>query len=290
MPAAPASDVFDEQRSTLFGVAYRVLGSVADAEDVIQNAWLRWQSVDHSKIENPDRFLVRVTARLAIDELRSARSRRESYVGEWLPEPLMVQPDAAERAATAESVSLAMLLVLESLTPVERVVFVLREVFDYPYAEIAEAIGVTEAAARQTGMRARSHVQDRQSRYDVDPLAQRTVVEAFLAACEGGDVEALLSVLSPDVVLISDGGGLAQAPRKPIVGAEMVARALVTFAGRPPADPTSVVVDINGEAGVVVYSRKQPAVAVGTKIVDGKIVELYLVANPEKLGGLTRLT
>lgn len=289
MPAAPPSDVFAEQRSTLFGVAYRMLGSVADAEDVIQDAWLRWHSVDHTKIENPDRFLVRVTARLAIDQLRSARVRRESYVGEWLPEPLMADSDIADRAVTVDSVSLAMLLVLESLTPIERVVFVLREVFGYRYAEIAEVVGATEAATRQTGMRARTHVQDRQSRYDVDPAAQRSVVESFLAACEGGDLESLLSVLSPDVVLISDGGGLAQAPRKPIVGADLVARALITFAGRPPDEATSRVVDLNGAPGIIVYSGRHPAVAMAAELRDGLIVSLYLVANPEKLGGLSPL-
>ena len=215
--ATSVSEAFDGQRSTLMGVAYRMVGSVADAEDIIQDAWLRWQSVDPATVEDPKRYLVRVTARLAVDHLRSARVRRERYVGSWLPEPMVITPDIAERAVLSDSVSMAMLLVLESLTPLERVVFVLREVFGYPYGEIAEVVGATEAATRQTGARARAHVQDRQARYDVDHVRQRSVTESFLAACAGGDLESLMSVLAPDVTLISDGGGLAQAPRKPIV-------------------------------------------------------------------------
>jgi hypothetical protein len=198
----------------------------------------------------------------------------------------MSDPDVAERAETAESVSLAMLRLLESLTPLERVVFVLHEAFGFGYGEIAETVGSSEAAARQTGVRAKAHLADRQARYDVDHTKQRAVAQRFLAACQGGDLQSLLSVLAPEVALISDGGGLAQAPRKPILGAEMVARALLTFAQRPPADPTAQIVDINGAPGIVVYSAGVPNSAFVPLLRDGKIAELFLIANPEKLSGL----
>jgi RNA polymerase sigma-70 factor (ECF subfamily) len=225
-----AAGVFDEHRGLLVSVAYRVLGSVSDAEDAVQDAWLRWSGVDHSKIANTRAFLVRVTTRLAIDRLRRAKARRESYVGPWLPEPVLTAPDVAEDVALAESISMAMLVVLETLSPLERAVFVLREAFSMPYTEIAEILGRKEEAVRQLARRAREHVQERRSRFEADQTAQRRVTERFLEATSSGDLETLMRVLAPGVALMADGGGRALAPRRPVRGAEKVARFLLSVA------------------------------------------------------------
>src|SRR5215204_5926540 len=222
--------VFDEHRGLLISVAYRVLGSVTDAEDAVQEAWLRWSGVDHSGVDNPRAFLVRVTTRLAIDRLRRAKARRESYVGPWLPEPILTRQDPAEDAAMAESVSMAMLVVLETLSPLERAVFVLREAFGMPHAEIAEVLGRKEEAVRQLARRARAHVRERRSRFDADQTEQRRVTERFLEAATGGDLEALMAVLSPGVELVADGGGKAPAPLRPLHGSEEVGRFLLAIA------------------------------------------------------------
>src|SRR5215203_301773 len=220
--------VFDEHRGLLISVAYRVLGSVTDAEDAVQEAWLRWSGVDHSGVDNPRAFLVRVTTRLAIDRLRRAKARRESYVGPWLPEPILTRQDPAEDAAMAESVSMAMLVVLETLSPLERAVFVLREAFGLPYAEIADVLGRKEEAVRQLARRARDHIRERRTRFKADQTEQRRVTERFLEATVSGDLATLMEVLSPGVTLVADGGGRALAPRRPVRGAEKVARFLVT--------------------------------------------------------------
>jgi RNA polymerase sigma factor (sigma-70 family) len=210
--------VFDEHRALLISVAYRILGSVTDAEDTVQEAWLRWSGVNPSDVRDPRAFLVRVTTRLAIDRLRRAKTRRESYVGPWLPEPILTGRDVAEDVALAESVSMAMLVVLETLSPLERAVFVLREAFGMPYAEIADILGRKEEAVRQLGRRARDHVQERRSRFDTDESEQHRVTERFLEATSTGNLEALMAVLSPGVTLVADGGGRALAPRRPIRG------------------------------------------------------------------------
>ncbi|MGI5245739.1 RNA polymerase sigma-70 factor [Dactylosporangium sp. CA-139066] len=283
---ADAARIFNEHRERLNGVAYRVLGRVADVEDVVQDAWLRWSAVDAAEVEDPEAYLVRVTTRLAIDRLRSAQARREAYVGPWLPEPMLTAPDVADSVALADSVSTAMLLVLESLSPLERAVFVLREAFGYSYAEIAGFVDRSEASVRQTAARARAHVEDHRVRYDTDPATRAAVTERFLAACVGGDLRRLVEVLAPEVTMISDGGGLAPAPRKAITGAELVARALITFAGRTPPSPTVEVVQVNGGPGIVVRSAGAPAAAMTLFLVDGRIATIHLVSNPEKLAGL----
>jgi RNA polymerase sigma-70 factor (TIGR02957 family) len=285
---ADAVRIFNEHRDRLGGVAYRVLGRVADVEDVVQDAWLRWSAADVDAVEDPEAYLVRITTRLAIDRLRSAQARREAYVGPWLPEPMLTAPDVADSVALNDSVSTAMLLVLESLSPLERAVFVLREAFGYSYAEIAGFVERTEASVRQTAARARAHVEDHRVRYDTDQATRTAVTERFLAACVGGDLRRLVEVLAPEVTMVSDGGGLAPAPRKAITGAEMVARALVTFAGRTPAEAVVEVVQLNGGPGIVVRYADGPAAAMTLFLVDGRIETIHLVSNPEKLTGLDR--
>jgi RNA polymerase sigma factor (sigma-70 family) len=232
LPPADESDatrVFDEHRELLMGVAYRVLGRVSDAEDVVQEAWLRWAKVDPAEVADPRSFLVRVTTRLAIDRLRRVKARRESYVGPWLPEPLITDRDVAEDVALAESVSMAMLVVLETLSPLERAVFVLREAFGMPYAEIAEILGRSDVAVRQLARRARDHVRERAHRFETDQATRQRVTERFLTASTSGDLNALMEVLAPGVALVGDGGGRALAPPRPIRGAERVARFLVAI-------------------------------------------------------------
>jgi RNA polymerase sigma-70 factor (TIGR02957 family) len=292
--------VFDEHRDLLISVAYRVLGSVTDAEDAVQEAWLRWSKVDPAEVSNPRAFLVRVTTRLAIDRLRRAKARRESYVGPWLPEPILTGRDVAEDVALAESVSMAMLVVLETLSPLERAVFVLREAFGMPYAEIGEVIGRKEEAVRQLARRARDHVQERRSRFDTDESEQHRVAERFLEATSTGDLEALMAVLSPGVTLVADGGGRALAPRRPVHGAEKVARFLLAVAteermarflrsvGSEPiiADLHVRVAPVNGGPGILVVSGDKPISTLVLDVSEGVVRSIHLVANPEKLAGV----
>ena len=294
-----AAHVFGEHRNLLVSVAYRVLGSVTDAEDAVQEAWLRWANVRHSEITDPRAFLVRVTTRLAIDRLRRAKTRRESYVGPWLPEPILTRQDLAEDAAMAESVSMAMLVVLETLSPLERAVFVLREAFGMPYAEIADVLGRKEEATRQLARRARDHVRERRSRFDADQNEQRRVTERFLEATSTGDLKALMAVLSPGVTLVADGGGRALAPRRPVRGADKVARFLVAVAnedrtaqflesvGDEPAPGLRIhLAHVNGGPGVVATSGGRPITALVLEVSDGLVQTVHLVANPEKLAGV----
>ena len=296
-----AADVFDEHRGLLVSVAYRVLGSVTDAEDAVQETWLRWSKVDLAEISNPRAFLVRVTTRLAIDRLRRAKARRESYVGPWLPEPVLTgRDDVAEDVALAESVSMAMLVVLETLSPLERAVFVLREAFGMPYAEIADVLGRKEEAVRQLGRRARDHIQERSPRFEADQTEQRRVTERFLEATSTGNLEALMAVLSPGVTLVADGGGRALAPRRPVQGAGKVARFLLAVAneermarflrsvgGEPlVADLGVNMAPVNGEPGILVVSGDKPISALVLDVSDGVVRTIHLVANPEKLAGV----
>jgi RNA polymerase sigma factor (sigma-70 family) len=291
--------VFDEHRGLLVSVAYRVLGSVTDAEDAVQETWLRWSGVDHSAVEDPRAFLVRVTTRLAIDRLRRAKARRESYVGPWLPEPILTRQDLAEDAAMAESVSMAMLVVLETLSPLERAVFVLREAFGMPHAEIADVLGRKEEAVRQLARRARAHVRERRTRFDADQTEQRRVTERFLEAATGGDLEALMAVLSPGVTLVADGGGKALAPRRPVRGADKVARFLVAVVGEeqmarflasvgsePSGEVRVHLAQVNGGPGVVITAGGEPISALVLDVSSGVVQTIHLVANPEKLAGV----
>jgi RNA polymerase sigma-70 factor (ECF subfamily) len=216
-------DPFAAHRGLLFTVAYEMLGSAADADDVVQEAWLRWAEVDQAEVRDTRAYLVRVVTRQALNRLRTVSRRREEYVGEWLPEPLLTGPDVAEDVELAESVSIAMLTVLETLGPIERAVLVLHEVFAVPYDEIAEAVGKSPAAVRQIAHRARAHVAARRPRTAVSRTEQQQVVDRFLAAATGGDVHGLLEVLAPDVVVVADSGGLAPAARRPVTGREKVA-------------------------------------------------------------------
>ncbi len=290
--SASAAEAFQYYRDLLFAVAYRMLGTVTDAEDTVQDAWLRWSSAPRDNVAEPKAYLVRIVTNIALDRLRSAKARREAYVGPWLPEPLLTAPDVADRAELAESVSMAMLVVLESLTPEERAVFVLREVFGFRHAEIAESIGRSEASVRQLAHRAREHVLARRPRYEVDSGQQREVTQRFLAAAMGGDLDDLMAVLAPDVVLVSDGGGKAQAALHPIMGAAKVARFLRGISGRPymgidPSDIAAETMPINGGTGMLFTAQGRILAAVTVAAADNQITAIQVVANPDKLRGVS---
>ena len=276
-------DPFIVHRNLLFTIAYEMLGSVADAEDVVQETWLRWAGVNQAEVESPRAYLVRMVTRQALNRLRTLARRREDYVGEWLPEPLLTGPDVAEDVELAESVSIAMLTVLETLGPVERAVFVLREVFDTPYDEIALAVGKTPATVRQIAKRAREHVAARRPRMVVDQAEQLRVVERFMAAVTTGDVQGLMNVLAPDVVAISDGGGVVPAARRPIVGAEKLAAVLPRFADFGPFSMHAVW--LNGLPAIRV-DLETGTVALNLVVADGRITHLYAINNPHKLGAM----
>lgn len=286
---------FDAHRRLLFTVAYQMLGSVADAEDTVQDAWLRWSAADRSDVGDPRAWLVRTTTRLAVDRLTSARARRETYVGPWLPEPLLTAADdtvrdPSDEVVLGEQVSLALLVVLETLSPAERAVFVLREVFGLPAGEVAGVLGRSEAAVRQLAHRAREHVAARRPRFDADRQAHREVTERFLAACVGGDVDALLAALAPGAVLVSDGGGRARAALRPITGADKVARflAAVTTGGASLPGLRIGLAEVNGLPGVAAWTDAGPYVAVSLVVADGLVQQVLVVLNPDKLSGLRR--
>ncbi|MFE9305178.1 RNA polymerase sigma factor SigJ [Streptomyces sp. NPDC006856] len=286
-----ATEIFEEHRPVLTGVAYRMLGRVADAEGVVQEAWLKWSTAAREGVREPRAFLVRITTRLAIDRLRRPRSRWETYPGVWLPEPLVTDfgptlPDTAERAVLADSVSLAVLVVLESLSPLERAVFVLREAFGFPYAEIAAALDRTEAAVRQLAGRARRHVEERKPRYDVDPAERRDLTERFLAAASGGGIEQLLSLLAPDVRLVSDGGGRAKAARRVIETAGKVGRFLFAVAGALDPGGEIRVMELNGGPAVVHFIGGKADTVFQIEVGQGVIQCAYIIRNPDKLSGL----
>ena len=277
-------DAFGRHRSLLFTVAYEMLGSASDAEDVVQETWLRWADVDHAAVRDPRAYLVRIVTRQALNRLRTLARRREEYVGEWLPEPLLTSPDVAADVELAESVSMAMLTVLETLGPAERAVFVLREVFDTPYDEIAEAIGKSPAAVRQIAHRARDHVAARRPRMPVSTTEQQAAVDRFLAAIRQGDLQGLLDVLAPDVVAVADGGGVAAAARRPIEGADRVAAFLIAAAGS--ADFETRAVWLNGSPAVRVDIGASLDTAVSVTVENGRITRIYAIRNPHKLAGL----
>ncbi|MFJ2027322.1 RNA polymerase sigma factor SigJ [Streptomyces sp. NPDC087897] len=291
MTADAVTELFEEHRPVLTGVAYRMLGRVADAEDVVQEAWLRWSAAAREDVREPRAYLVRITTRLAVDRLRHLASRRESYPGPWLPEPLVTDfgpavPDTAERAVLADSVSVAVLVVLESLSPLERAVFVLREAFGFPYSDIAAALDRTEAAVRQLGGRARRHVEERRPRYDVDPAERRDLTERFLAAASGGAIGPLLELLAPDVRLVSDSGGKAKAPRRIIETADKVGRFLFAVMGELGPDGEIRIVELNGGPAVVYLVGGKPDAVFQIEVGQGVIQCAYIIRNPDKLAGL----
>lgn len=284
-----ATKVFDQHRDRLMSVAYRVLGRVADAEDVVQDAWLRWVKANPEEVVDPRAFLVRVTTRLAIDRLRRVQARRETYVGPWLPEPLVTRGDVADDVILAESVSMAMLVVLETLSPLERAVFVLREAFSLPYAEIAEIIDRGEPAVRQLARRAREHVRARRPRFQADQESRRRVTERFLAAGNNGDLAGLMEVLAPGVTLVADGGGKVPAPRRPVVGADRIARFFLGIWTTPLPDPGIHLTHVNGGPGLVVTSQGAPIAVVILDVADGAAQTVHLIANPDKLSGVSAI-
>jgi RNA polymerase sigma-70 factor (TIGR02957 family) len=279
------ADSFVDHRGLLFTVAYEMLGSAADAEDVLQEAWLRWAGVDHAQVRDPRAYLVRVVTRQALNRLRTLSRRREDYVGEWLPEPLLTSPDIAEDVELAESVSLAMLTVLETLGPTERAVFVLREVFATPYSEIAEAVGKSAPAVRQIARRARGHVAARRPRMQVSWSEQQQVLEQFLSALRSGQLQELMDALAPDVVLVADGGGLAAAIRAPVRGAGRVAGLLAGFHRFVDAFELQTVW-LNGAPAARIDIDGALDTVVSVTVEDGRITGIYAVRNPEKLARL----
>jgi RNA polymerase sigma-70 factor (TIGR02957 family) len=279
-----ATEVFVAHRNLLFTVAYEMLGSAADAEDVLQETWLRWAQVDLHTVREQRAYLVRIATRQALARLRVLGRRKESYVGPWLPEPLLTSPDVAEDVELADSVSMAMLTVLETLGPAERAVFVLRDVFDTPYEEIAEAVGKSAAAVRQIAHRAREHVAARRPRMPVSTTEQQQAVDRFLAAVRHGDLQGLLDVLAPDVVVVADGGGIVAAARRPIEGAERVAAFLIAAAGS--ADFEVKAVWLNGSPAFRIDIGGSLDTAVSLAVEDGRVTRIYAVRNPHKLARL----
>src|SRR5215210_3917953 len=271
-------DPFVTHRSLLFTVAYEMLGSAADAEDVVQESWLRWAHVDRVEVREPRAYLIRIVTRQALNRLRTLARRREEYIGEWLPEPLLTSPDVAEDIEFAESVSIAMLTVLETLAPAERAVFVLREVFDLPYADIAEAVEKTPAAVRQIAHRAREHVGARRPRIQVDRAEQQQVVDRFLAALQTGDLQVLLDVLAPDVVLVADGGGEVAAFRRPVVGRDRVATLLSRFRTIAP-DAVVGTVWLNGAPAGRIDLAGELDTAVSLVVADRRITRKYAICR-----------
>jgi RNA polymerase sigma-70 factor (TIGR02957 family) len=284
-----ATEAFLAHRNLLFTVAYEMLGSAADAEDVLQETWLRWAGVDLETVRDQRAYLVTVTTRQALHRLRTLGRRRESYVGPWLPEPLLTAPDVAEDVELADSVSMAMLLVLETLAPTERAVFVLRDVFDLGYDEIAEAVGKSPAAVRQIAHRARAHVAGRRPRGAVSRAQARLALEAFQRAAGTGDLQRLLDILAPDVVFLGDGGGVVQAALEPVVGAEEVARALAAGLGRIAASSLQPA-QVNGYPALILRRDGEVDTVFAVRVDDGLITGLYAVRNPAKLSRLEQET
>ncbi|WP_433017618.1 RNA polymerase sigma-70 factor [Kribbella sp. CA-294648] len=277
------TEVFVAHRNLLFTLVYEILGSAADTEDVLQESWLLWTGVDHSTVLNQRAYLIRIATRQALKRLRTLGRRKETYVGPWLPEPLLTAPDVAEDVELAESVSLAMLLVLETLGPTERAVFVLREVFELEYDEIAQAVGKTQTAVRQIAHRARTHVAARRPRRTGSPAEHRAALEAFQRAVETGELQSLVDILAPDVVALSDGGGVKHALLRPIVGADNVARLLAVGWWKRDAERTVELVQINGGPGLLVRVDGEIDGVVAVRVDDGRVSGAYHVRNPEKL-------
>ncbi|MFF4135584.1 RNA polymerase sigma-70 factor [Streptomyces mirabilis] len=278
-----ATETFLAHRNLLFTVAYEMLGSAADAEDVLQETWLRWVKVDLGQVREPRAYLVRITTRQSLNRLRTMSRRKEVYVGPWLPEPLLTAPDVAEDVELAESVSMAMMLVLETLSPTERAVFVLREVFDVGYDEIAAAVDKTPAAVRQIAHRARRHVDARRPREVVPSGRIRATLESFQRAFEARDLQGLMDVLAPEVVLVSDGGGVKQAALRPISGAEKVVRFIVGGTGKAEGTLTSDPTVVNGNPALVLRLDGEVDGIMAIRVEDARITGLYYVRNPEKL-------
>jgi RNA polymerase sigma-70 factor (ECF subfamily) len=292
---ARVDEVYEELRPLMFSIAYRMLGSATEAEDIVQEAFLRFhkETSAGTEVDSAKAYLSAVTTRLSIDHLRSARVRRERYVGTWLPEPILTDEadDAARHAETADSLSMGFLVLLESLTPVERAVFLLREVFDYGFDEIAGIVGKTEENCRQISVRARRHVHDAKPRFEASRARKEELARRFFAAAMDGDFDGLLEMLAADAVAYADGGGLAPATRHPVHGRKKVANLLLgaSRTGRRLGVVGVREVEINGEPGCVFVDRDDRAIAVvALDIADGRVQTIHAVSNPEKLRHLDR--
>ncbi|MFJ4584021.1 RNA polymerase sigma-70 factor [Streptomyces echinatus] len=289
-PLDAATEAFLAHRNLLFTVAYEMLGSAVDAEDVLQETWLRWAGVELATVRDRRAYLVRITTRQALGRLRTLGRRKETYVGPWLPEPLLTAPDVAEDVELADHLSMAMMLVLETLTPVERAVFVLREVFGFGYDEISRSVGKSVAAVHQIAHRARTHVAARRPRGAVSQAATRAALEAFQRAVETGDMQSLLDLLAPDVVALSDGGGIRQATPRPTVGAESVARLLAAGVAVWGPAATLAQAQVNGHPALIVRIDGVIDLVVALRIDDDLVTGIYSVRNPEKLTRMERET
>jgi RNA polymerase sigma-70 factor (TIGR02957 family) len=282
-------DQFVVHRSLLFTVAYELLGSAADAEDVLQESWLRWASIDPAEIREPRAYLVRIVTRQALNHLRTVSRRREEYVGEWLPEPLLTSPDIAEDVELAENLSIAMLTVLETLGPTERAVFVLREVFDLPYEEIADAVGKTPATVRQIAHRAKDHVSARRPRVHVGGSEHEEAVDRLVIALNTGDFQGLMDVLAPDVVSVADGGGKVRgAARRSIIGADKLARYLIGGIAKVEGELVASTTWVNGQRCIRAELDGQLVGITSLTVENGQITRIYSIANPDKLGRLDK--
>lgn len=279
-------DAFTACRPRLMGIAYGLLGELTEAEDVIQDAWLRWENADRDAVRNAEPFLITVTTRLALDRLRSARARREVYVGPWLPEPLLIDPETPEtKAIEAERLSLALLGALERLNPLERAVLVLRDVFDLEYAEIADAVEKTPANVRQIARRAREHAGDATRRRKVSEGERQRIAFAFLTAANAGDMEALQELLAADAIMYTDGGGVVTAARKPIYGAAKIARFMVRVQRKSdfPTDPVLTPVLVNGDPGVLMESPTEGFLSIiAVEVADDAVQSVRFFNNPER--------
>ncbi len=283
--------VFDQHRPLLFGIAYRMLGSVMDAEDAVQETWLRWQRAAPPEVTAPKTYLATIITRLCLDQLRAARTRREQYIGPWLPEPLIGDSVPATDASTlaAESLSLAFLVLLESLTPVERAVFLLHDVFGFEFTEIAPIVDKQSANCRQIARRARTALDARQSRFEPTGPQQQQLLAQFIHACTTGDLQGLIALLTADVTLWSDGGGVVQAARNPIYSAAKVAALLLGILRKAPTAMQLRTGVINGQPGLLVYHQGAPLGVVVIEPHDGLISAIRLVVNPHKLGAMPPL-
>lgn len=278
-------DEFEQARPLLFGLAYQMLGSVMVAEDLVQETFLRWQGVAGDAVSHPKAYLVTVLTHLCLDHLKASSTQREEYVGPWLPEPLVQEraPDASDALALADSLSTAFLLLLQQLAPVERAIFLLHDVFDYGFVEIAPVVGKSEANCRQIARRARQQLAARRPRFQPTPEQQTLLVQQFVQTCANGDMAALVSLLAEDAVLLSDGGGKAAAALKPILGADKVARFILSVLAKAPPDVSLRFAEVNGQVGLILYTGERPYTVLTVDIVEGRIQTIYIVVNPDKL-------
>lgn len=292
MPADTAqTDVFNEYRPLLFSIAYRMLGTVMDAEDAVQETYLRWQRAGRDDVRSPKSYLSTVVTRLCIDQLRSAKTQREQYIGPWLPEPLVSEgtSDMDQDLALADSLSMAFLVMLEALSPNERAAFLLREVFEYPYDEVARIIDKSEPNCRQMVRRAHQHTLERRHRFHPSQAEVQVFVDRFLRAAQQGDMDGLIEMLEEDVTLWSDGGGKTAAALNPIYGADKVARFFIGIISKMPPNTVSKAARVNGQPGLLTYIDGQPYSVMVAEMQDGKVAAIRVVVNPEKLRHLAAL-